>query len=63
MITQWSVMLSPNAPGENTLQDVTCTGAGACMAVGRVGRAATLSMLAMRLSGGHWSITPTPSPG
>src|SRR5262249_20338584 len=61
--TQWSVVLTPNAPGENTLQDVTCTGAGSCMAVGRVSRDTTLSTLAMRLSGGRWSITPTPSPG
>jgi len=61
--TQWSVMLTPNAPGDNTLQDVACTGAGSCMAVGRASRAGTLSTLAMRLSGGRWSITPTPSPG
>lgn len=61
--TQWSVTLTPNAPGDNTLQDVTCTGAGSCMAVGRVSRDSILSTLAIRLSGGHWSITPTPSPG
>ena len=61
--TQWSVMLTPNAPGENTLQDVTCTGTGSCMAVGRTNDFSTQSTLAMRLSGGRWSITPTPSPG
>ena len=60
---QWSVMLTPNAPGENTLQDVTCTGTGSCMAVGRTNDFSTQSTLAMRLSGGRWSITPTPSPG
>jgi hypothetical protein len=61
--TQWSVMLTPNAPGENTLQGVTCTGAGSCMAVGRTDDFGTQSTLAMRLSGGRWSIIPTPSPG
>jgi hypothetical protein len=61
--TQWSVLPTPNAPGENTLQGVTCTGAGSCMAVGRTEDLGTESTLAMRLSGGHWSITPTPSPG
>jgi hypothetical protein len=34
------------------------------MAVGRASTdASTQSTLAMKLSAGHWTITPTPSPG
>jgi hypothetical protein len=34
------------------------------MAVGRAGTGATAqATLAMRLAAGHWTITPTPSPG
>jgi hypothetical protein len=59
----WAVVPSPNAPGDNTLQGIACASAQFCMAVGRSAQGSSLSTLAMRLAGGHWTITPTPSPG
>jgi hypothetical protein len=61
--TTWAVVPSPNAAGTNTLQAVSCASGQSCMAVGRSSQGSSLSTLAMQLSGGHWSITPTPSPG
>ena len=61
----WAVVPSPNpASGTPVLNGVSCTSGTSCMAVGRTGLSGTsISTLAMRLSGGTWSITPTPSPG
>ncbi len=61
--TKWAVVPSPNAAGNNTLQAVSCASGQSCMAVGGSSQGSSLSTLAMQLSGGHWSITPTPSPG
>ena len=61
----WAVVPSPNpASGTPVLNGVSCTSGTSCTAVGRTGLSgSSISTLAMRLSGGTWSITPTPSPG
>ena len=61
----WAVVPSPNpASGTPVLNGVSCASGTSCMAVDRTGLGGTgISTLAMRLSGGTWSITPTPSPG
>ena len=61
----WAVVPSPNpAGGTPILNGISCTSGTSCTAVGRTGIGGTSELtLAMRLSGGHWSITPTPSPG
>ena len=62
--TRWAVTPSPSTTGEDsTLLGVSCAAAGSCMAVGSSFTTVTSLTLALRLSGGHWTITPTPSPG
>ncbi len=59
--TTWSVVASPNPVGANNsfLQDVSCTGATSCMAVGY----SDTSALAETWNGTTWSISPTPTGG
>jgi hypothetical protein len=59
----WAVVASPSAAGLDNLNGVSCTSSQSCVAVGAASTGTTQSTLAMRLSGGHWAITPTPSPG
>ena len=59
----WTVVPSPSPAGSPVLVGVSCTSGTSCMAVGRSAQGTSLSTLAMRLSAGHWTITPTPSPG
>lgn len=59
----WTVMPSPNPAGSPVLAGISCASGTSCMAVGRTAQGTSLSTLAMRLSAGHWTITPTPSPG
>jgi hypothetical protein len=59
----WTVVASPSAPGLDDLTGVWCTSSQSCMAVGSAATGTTQATLAMRLSAGHWTITPTPSPG
>lgn len=62
--TDWAVVSSPNAAGDNTLNGISCTSGQSCTAAGWASTgASTQSTLAMKLSAGHWTITPTPSPG
>jgi hypothetical protein len=63
--TSWAVVSSPNTHVNDVLQGVSCVSAQSCIAVGQSGSpdGTELFTLAMRLSGGRWSITPTPSPG
>lgn len=57
-------MPSPNAPGTSTLTGISCVSTQSCIAVGESSTgSSTLSTLALKLSAGHWAITPTPSPG
>lgn len=63
--TGWAVVPTPNLAGNgiNTLNGISCPSTQSCMAVGRASTSTTQSTLAMRLSAGRWTITPTPSPG
>ena len=61
--TNWAVTHSPSPAEDSTLIAVSCPSAGSCMAVGRSFSAVNSLTLALRLSDGHWTITPTPSPG
>jgi hypothetical protein len=60
--TTWRVTPSPNRPGGNELDGVSCSAPGFCAAVGdfRLGAGGTL---AETWDGRHWSLTPSPSPG
>jgi len=63
--TSWAVVPTPHLAGNNTntLNGISCPSTQSCMAVGGASTSTTQSTLAMRLSAGHWTITPTPSPG
>jgi hypothetical protein len=58
--------LPPPAPSGSVsqlkLQDVSCTAAGACTAVGSYYNGTRTVTLAERLSGGEWSVQSTPNP-
>lgn len=59
----WTVVPSPSPAGSPVLIGVSCTSGTSCMAVGRTMQGTNNLTLAMRLSGGTWTITQTPSPG
>jgi hypothetical protein len=62
--TDWAVVASPDPTGstETLLNGVSCTGADACIAVGRAFDGFAQVTLAERWNGTTWSILPTPNP-
>jgi len=61
---RWSIMGSPNPPGQTfaELDDVVCTTATTCLAVGEYATKAWGRTLAERWSGGGWVISASPNP-
>jgi hypothetical protein len=62
--TSWSIQTSPNPPGstQSKFEDVSCTAANACTAVGQAVSGGTLLSLAERWNGTTWTIQTTPNP-
>ncbi len=58
----WSIVPSPDVPGWNYLQDVSCVNSDYCMAVG-FSEGNVYSTLAEMWNGSKWSIVPSPNPG
>jgi len=52
----WQVGALPTMTGSSELRRISCPAAGFCMAIGEAHRKA----LAMRLSGGAWTVLPMP---
>jgi hypothetical protein len=63
--TAWSIQAigNPSPAEDSTLLGVSCPSAGSRMSVGTSFDAVNQSTLALRFSAGHWTITPTLSPG
>jgi hypothetical protein len=61
--TRWTINPAANRAGTTRTQltGVSCTSAGACMAVGTAGSAKRYKTLAERWNGSVWAITPGPS--
>ncbi len=63
--SSWTIQSTPNPTGTNTshLEDVSCTSASACTAVGRyTSKSAAYATLAERWNGSSWTIQSTPNP-
>jgi hypothetical protein len=63
--TKWRIQPTPNPPGgvDSALDGVSCSGPGACTAVGySVSNAGTSLPLAERWNGKTWAIQPIPTP-